>query len=218
MSKRWLSAVLGVAALGGLPAVSSAQTYSPGGYSPYYYLRHGSYYEPNMYSAPGTSPGNFAGTAMAVYGDAYSPYDYLKHGSYSWPHPGSSSYYFPLSRAVMEPPAYSYGTPSYAPYYYSRSTTSTGAGEEQDAALSEGRASVRVRVPEKAEIWFEGEKTSQTGAVRNFLSPALERGKNFTYEVRARWTDDAGKVVERTQQVKVRAGGRSTADFTTPEK
>jgi uncharacterized protein (TIGR03000 family) len=217
MSKRWLSAVLGVAALGGLPGVSSAQQYGPGGYSPYYYLKHGSYYEPNMYSAPGTSPGNFAGTAMAVYGDAYSPYDYLKHGSYSWPHP-YPSYYFPLSRAVTEPPTYSYSAPSYAPYYYAPSATSTRTGEEQDAALSEGRAAVRVRVPAKAEIWFEGEKTSQTGEMRNFLSPPLERGKTYTYDVKARWTDDAGKVVERTQEVKVRAGGRSTADFTTPGK
>ena len=168
MCKSWLSWLLGAAALCALPSVGSAQP--PPYYSPYHYLRHGTYYDPYLYSAPGTSPGSYWGTAEYVYGDAYSPYDYLRHGTYAAPsHYGMR---YPGYNAISRP--------------------------ELRAAPADTRAFIQVRVPAAAEIWFDGEKTSQTGSVRDFVSPALQTGRSFTYEIRARWTDEGGKVIEKT--------------------
>jgi len=198
MTRSWLSFLLGAAALCVLPGASSAQ--QPG-YSPYYYLKHGSYWDPYYYSAPGTSPGPFAGTATAVYGDAYSPYDYLRHGTYSMPsyHGYNTRFGYPAG------PVFSGYTPSYG--------APARADEEQAIAANDNRAFIRVRVPANAEIWFEGDKTSQTGPERSFVSPALRTGKAFTYDIRARWTDSSGQAVDQTKQVKVEAGRRSTVDF-----
>jgi uncharacterized protein (TIGR03000 family) len=69
-----------------------------------------------------------------------------------------------------------------------------------------------VRVPAGAEIWFEGAKTGQSGSTRTFVSPPLEKGQTFTYEIRARWTQD-GKPVEQTRHVNVRAGENVQVDF-----
>jgi len=106
---------------------------------------------------------------------------------------------------------YSYGVaPSYvvpvAPYY-----GSMPAAPIADA--SDLTVHVTVRAPTDAEIWFGGTKTSQTGAVREFESPELKPGRQYTYEVRARWTQD-GKAVSRTQSIEVSAGTRKTVDFT----
>jgi uncharacterized protein (TIGR03000 family) len=159
-----------------------------------------------MYSAPGTTPSSFAGTAAAVYGNAYSPYDYLKHGSYSyWTNPGLTMPY--ADRGLT--PAYGYVQPYYGPTYYS----SPAYSATPPVAQNSNTASIAVRVPQNAEIWFEGDKTTQTGTVRNFVSPSLEPGKSYTYSVRARWTDAEGKVVDRTQEVKVQAGRQSDLNF-----
>jgi len=88
--------------------------------------------------------------------------------------------------------------------------------EEQEEALNDsGRAFITIRVPVNAEIWFEGDRTQQTGTSREFVSPPLDRGRTFTYDVRARWTDNNGKVMEKTEKVTVEAGRRSRVDFLT---
>jgi len=96
----------------------------------------------------------------------------------------------------------------------SRDRSSTG--EEQEESADAGRAFVDLRVPANAEIWFEGDKTAQAGALRHFVSPNLESGRTFTYDIRARWTDPNGKVVDQTRKVKVEAGRRTMVDFNTP--
>jgi uncharacterized protein (TIGR03000 family) len=130
------------------------------------------------------------------YASGYRGYGY----GYNYPSEYGAYYYEP-SYASVEPSA----TPS---YYYSPPDTA--------ADVNPNVASIEVRVPVNAEIWFEGEKTSQTGAVRHFQSPELQPGKTFTYDVRARWTDAAGKEVDRTKQVKVQAGARVGVDFSNP--
>jgi uncharacterized protein (TIGR03000 family) len=49
--------------------------------------------------------------------------------------------------------------------------------------------------------------------VRHFVSPSLQAGRTFTYEIRARWTDASGRSVDRTKQVEVKAGARIGVDF-----
>jgi uncharacterized protein (TIGR03000 family) len=68
-------------------------------------------------------------------------------------------------------------------------------------------AVVQVRVPPGAELWFDGEKTAQTGADRVFTTPALESGKEFHYIVRARWNDN-GQSTEQFRTITVRPGQR----------
>jgi uncharacterized protein (TIGR03000 family) len=73
-------------------------------------------------------------------------------------------------------------------------------------------ATMIVRVPANADIWFQGAKTGQRGAQRTFVSPPLEPGQGFTYEVKARWKED-GKDVEQTRQVHVKAGENVDVNF-----
>ena len=76
-------------------------------------------------------------------------------------------------------------------------------------------ALIRVRVPADAEIWFSGEKTSQRGEWRLFLTPILKEGQSLDYEVRARWKQD-GKEVDQTRKITVSSGDRLTIDFLRP--
>jgi len=64
---------------------------------------------------------------------------------------------------------------------------------------------VNVSVPADAEIWFDGTKTTQTGAARSFVSPPVSPGHDYTYEVKVRWRQN-GKAVTRTRRVIVHAG------------
>ena len=81
----------------------------------------------------------------------------------------------------------------------------------------------RVWVPADAVIWFNGTKTSQQGVARQFISPALEPNRPYSYTIWAKWTEN-GQEVGRSQKVQVFAGDRVTVDLreqpkeTAPEK
>ena len=108
-------------------------------------------------------------------------------------------------------------SPSRSYYYAPRNPTSNGAGEEQEATNgSPAPARIELRLPADAELWFEGDPTSQAGGVRNFVSPRLEPGRSYTYSIRAHWTSVAGQDVEVTRTVKVQAGRRIVVDFLAP--
>jgi uncharacterized protein (TIGR03000 family) len=78
--------------------------------------------------------------------------------------------------------------------------------------MDENAAMIAVRVPPDAEIWFDGKKTSQTGPVRYFETPALAPGHDYAYEIRARWKEN-GHEVERTRSVIVHPGDRLALNF-----
>jgi uncharacterized protein (TIGR03000 family) len=104
----------------------------------------------------------------------------------------------------------------YAPSYsarYALGSLYAGSAYGSPGYAGGRAASIRVRVPAGAELWFDGTKTRQSGAERSFRSPPLTPGKTYFYDVKARWTE-GGKPVERTRTVDVRAGGRYTVDFT----
>ena len=71
---------------------------------------------------------------------------------------------------------------------------------------------INVRVPVNAEVSFDGNKTSQTGSLRSFVTPALERGKEYSYEIRVRWVE-AGRPVEQARKINIRPGDRLTLEF-----
>jgi uncharacterized protein (TIGR03000 family) len=73
-------------------------------------------------------------------------------------------------------------------------------------------AAIQVHLPADAEVWFEGRKMEQSGNWRTFFSPALERGVDYTYHIKARWTQN-GRQVERKRTVTVHAGDRIHIDL-----
>jgi uncharacterized protein (TIGR03000 family) len=84
-----------------------------------------------------------------------------------------------------------------------------GASEE----IARNAVLINIRVPVNAEVSFDGSKTSQTGGLRSFVTPTLEPGRDYSYEIRARWTE-GGRTVVQTRKVNIRAGDRETLNFT----
>jgi uncharacterized protein (TIGR03000 family) len=74
------------------------------------------------------------------------------------------------------------------------------------------RASVSVRVPAGAEVWFDGQKTTASGSIRRFRTPPLTAGNRYAYDVTVRWQED-GQSVTRSQSVFVSAGGNVEVVF-----
>jgi uncharacterized protein (TIGR03000 family) len=76
-------------------------------------------------------------------------------------------------------------------------------------------ARIEIRVPEGAVVTLAGQKTRQTGALRQFESPPLVPGKEYTYDVTVTWNEGGREVVE-TRELLVRAGDRLSASFAAP--
>jgi uncharacterized protein (TIGR03000 family) len=118
---------------------------------------------------------------------------------------------------------YGFGSTTYNPYGYSSSYSPTpadygiaGAQSQVPPPPKDNMAHLLVIVPENAELWFNGTKTTQTGTQREFVSPELAPGKNYSYEVKARWQEN-GKTVEQVRTVHVQANDWKPVDFTKPE-
>ncbi len=67
-------------------------------------------------------------------------------------------------------------------------------------------------MPAEAEIFFGGEPTTQRGRQRVFFTPVLEVGKNYEYEVVARW-QEKGQEVQRVRKVSMTGGDAVDVDF-----
>ena len=71
-----------------------------------------------------------------------------------------------------------------------------------------------VRVPDpNAQVWIQHTQMTATGTERPFVSPPLERGKEYEYEVIARWRDAAGQERAETRQVRLEAGQSAQVSF-----
>jgi uncharacterized protein (TIGR03000 family) len=120
---------------------------------------------------------------------------------------------FPAPRRFSPPPVYyppvvlqlPAAPPAARAYYYS---------PEGVARAPENAALVTVRVPTAdAQVWFNNAATRRTGTERQFVSPQLAAGPNYSYEVRALWRAN-GRTVEQTRTVRVNPGQAVTVDFT----
>jgi uncharacterized protein (TIGR03000 family) len=161
------------------------------------------------------------GVAVGIYNRGYGYYPGL-YGfglstAYYPSYYGGASYYTP-SYYDVAPNDYASGQPV-GPYrsYYSPMPLDVPPADPSTGAPGDTKAHVRVLVPANAEIWFDGDKTSQTGSVREFVSPPLTPATDFAYEIRARWLEN-GKVVDQTRTVTVRGGALTVVDFTQPAK
>jgi uncharacterized protein (TIGR03000 family) len=84
------------------------------------------------------------------------------------------------------------------------------------SAAGSAPATIIVIVPADAELFFDGEATRQRGSEREFVTPPLEVGKGYHYNVVARWTSN-GKPVEKKRRVPVKADARVRVDFLAAE-
>jgi len=136
------------------------------------------------------------------------PYYYGGYYNYDSPYYGSSYY-----SDYVYPSAPQIYTPPYTSSYYSPPATIAPASYDASDAL---KATIAVHVPPNAQVWFDGAPTQQTGDMRQFVTPTLDTGKVFHYDIRAQWMDN-GKMVEQTRHVEVRAGNMTPVDFLRPQ-
>jgi uncharacterized protein (TIGR03000 family) len=102
-----------------------------------------------------------------------------------------------------------YPTPDASGKYYYL-TPKAGIPVEDTTAL------IEVKLPASdADIWFQGERTSRSGTVRQFRSPPLVVGRIYTYDVLALW-GEGGQSTKQLRKVSIKAGDRLTVDFTAP--
>jgi uncharacterized protein (TIGR03000 family) len=76
-------------------------------------------------------------------------------------------------------------------------------------------AQIVVTLPADARLTVDDAPTQSTSAVRVFVSPPLERGKTFSYTLKAEVNRD-GQPTTETRQVTVRAGEQSQVRFEFP--
>jgi uncharacterized protein (TIGR03000 family) len=80
------------------------------------------------------------------------------------------------------------------------------------AQADEAPARLRVLLPADATLTIDGAPTQSTSEVRNFVTPPLEAGKDFHYDLRAHFVRGGNEVtVER--RITVRGGQRTEADL-----
>jgi uncharacterized protein (TIGR03000 family) len=148
------------------------------------------------YGYRGYGPGYY-GYSPYYYGDRWARYDTFPYYGGGWSSYGT--YYGDTSGYYGSPPYSDMSSPSY--------------GYGASAQSQDNAAHIRVIVPPDAKLWFGNSSTQQTGAVRFFESPELTPGKDYTYDVKAQWTEN-GKEVTRTRHLDVRANAGFTVDFT----
>jgi uncharacterized protein (TIGR03000 family) len=154
--------------------------------------------------------------AAGGYAGGYRSYGYTPYrrafGGYGGYGYGYSGYGY--ANSGFSNPGITYPTQPYA------NDGSTGAYESfypPQTSQPDNTVHVRVRVPaQDAEVWFQDARTDQRGTVREFESPELTPGFNYSYHIRARWMDN-GKVRDQTRAVTVRAGQSVSVDFNTPD-
>jgi uncharacterized protein (TIGR03000 family) len=136
-----------------------------------------------------------------------TPYDAVStgHGNY----PGSNGYI----------PGYGYypgDLPGHYPWldgpHDGRHAARLDAPPPAADAVPPGAAVLRVHVAADAEVSIAGYRMGQRGSVRVFVTPPLEGGHHFTYDLQARWVEN-GREVVRTRTVPVYPGDRLTVDF-----
>jgi uncharacterized protein (TIGR03000 family) len=138
------------------------------------------------------------------YGYGYGGYPGYGYGGYD-------ADYYPPTYGAPDPSMYYAPAGGGGPSVYNVGDSSAGGGSRpQDLT-----AHILVKIPADAEVWFGQGKTQQSGAQREFVSPALSPGKDYTYDIKARWMEGGQEVVQ-TRRVDVTAGAWKVADFTKP--
>jgi uncharacterized protein (TIGR03000 family) len=73
-------------------------------------------------------------------------------------------------------------------------------------------AQVVIKAATEVRISVNGQRTERDAAEMTFLTPALQQGKSYSYEVNAEFVRD-GKLTTETKRVTVKAGHQTMVDF-----
>jgi uncharacterized protein (TIGR03000 family) len=87
-----------------------------------------------------------------------------------------------------------------------------GPGKEKKEGETDAAATVIVTLPADAKLIVDGNATVSTSAVRTFVTPVLEAGKEFVYNFKAEVVRD-GKTVTLVKTVDVAAGREVSVSF-----
>lgn len=91
-----------------------------------------------------------------------------------------------------------------------------GAPMNQTPPPPDNAAHLQLVVPQNAEVLFNGDTTTQTGTVREFVSPPLTPGKSYDYAITVRRLDADGKSLSDRRVIHVHANDWFRIDFTRP--
>jgi uncharacterized protein (TIGR03000 family) len=95
-----------------------------------------------------------------------------------------------------------------------RASGYTPSTDREASSNDSARATIELRVPGNARVWFNGKRTRQGGRVRDYYTSELRPGKEYAYDLRVRWRDRGGKAHQEERTVRVRAGERINLDLT----
>jgi uncharacterized protein (TIGR03000 family) len=191
-----------------------------GGHGGYHGGYHGGHYG-------GFAPYGFGGFASYYGRGFYAPYGYGFYRPYYGYGPGFGLVGVGIGLGGLG----GYGT--YLPYYGgglgvasvpmmvnaappTPPPTNTPSPPADTPPPPDNAAHLQLIVPTNAEVFFDGEKTTQTGPTREFVSPPLEVGKVYNYRVRVRYFNAAGKAIDDARLIHVRANDWFRIDFTQP--
>jgi hypothetical protein len=170
------------------------------GYYPYHGYRGYTYHNrPYYYGGGGYYP-----YSSGTYGySGYYNYPYYDYGYYP-------DYYdygtYPYAANTYIPPAYeTVQGPSVTPTY----------GSPPAVAPNQALIVVDVPVPQ-AQVWFNNVPVQQNSIAQAYITPVLSPGVRYTYDIRARWIDFGGSVVDQTRPLAVLGGNQVTVDFRQP--
>lgn len=75
------------------------------------------------------------------------------------------------------------------------------------------RAKIVVKLPPGATLFVDGKRNERTDSVREFTTPALRAGKEYSYVMKAEWRRN-GQPESQEQKIEFRGGEQLTVDFT----
>jgi uncharacterized protein (TIGR03000 family) len=85
----------------------------------------------------------------------------------------------------------------------------------EDEAKLAAPATLVVHLPADARLFVDGTPTSSISDTRLFTSPALQKGKTFSYILKSEIVRN-GQTLLSEQEVRVRAGERTQVEMTFP--
>jgi uncharacterized protein (TIGR02246 family) len=109
----------------------------------------------------------------------------------------------------------SHRAPALAAVFLLLTFLSAASAQSVPAPSAQAEAIIMVIVPPDAQVFFDGAPTTQLGSERRFVSPLLEVGTRYSYDIRARWREN-GKPVQQTRRVSVRGRDAVRVDFLNP--
>jgi len=163
------------------------------------------------------------GYGSGYYGSGYGSGYYGNRGwGYGSPGYYGSSYYgsgysMPYYGSSYYTPSYTYTQPYYSDGVQGYAGTPTTSSYQafyppSNQTLDPNRAMIRVHVSPDAQVMFNGTPTNQSGPQRVFMTPQLNPGEGYSYEISARWNEN-GQEQSQTRTVRFQAGKTVEVNF-----